>query len=330
MTADALSDVLRTVHLTGAVFLDVDACAPWVAEAPASAVIAAAVHPGAQHVIEYHVVTRGTCWAGIVGEPATRLEAGDVIVFPHGDPHVLSSAPGMRGVVDERQFRVAPGTRLPIALDLRDAPSGAPSDVKIVCGFLACDVRPFNPLIASLPRMLVASASKGLRSHWLDQFVRFAVAEAREARAGSECVLGKLSELMFVEAVRHHLESLPDERAGWLAGLRDPQIGRALAGMHERPGAPWSVDDLARVAAMSRSAFCERFAAIVGMPPMQYLTRWRMQVASDLVARNTLSLAQIASEVGYESEAAFQRAFKKVVGTSPGLWRKQQRSAARV
>lgn len=323
MTAptDALSHVLRTVRFRGVVFFDLDASAPWAAEAPQSATIADAVFPGTEHVIEYHVVTRGTCWGGIVGEPPVRLEAGDVIAFPHGDAHVLSSEPGLRG--DAAPIEATPEIRLPIALDLRRGPA-EPSDVHVVCGFVGCDARPFNPLLASLPRLLKASAGQGPRGNWIEQFVRYAVAETRDARAGSECVLTKLSELMFLEIVRLHLESTSAERAGWLAGLRDPQVGRALAKMHERPGAPWTLEELARVAGMSRSVFAERFAEIVGIAPMQYLTRWRMQVASDLITRGATPFAQIAGEVGYESEAAFHRAFKKVVGTSPGAWRKQR------
>jgi AraC-like DNA-binding protein len=320
MGVDTLSDVLRSVRLTGAVFFDIDTRAPWVAEAPPAREIAGSVLPGVQHVIEYHVVTSGTCYGGLIGEPPIKLEAGDVIVFPHGDAHVMSSEPGMRGQVDYDVFKPPP--QLPIPIMFHAGPEG-PREANIVCGFLGCDLTPFNPLIASLPRVLHDSAGCGPRDNWLAQFVRYAVVEAREGRAGGACMLTKMSELMFVEVLRRYLESLPEGRMGWLSGLRDPQIGRALASLHERPAHDWTLEELARSAAMSRSALAERFNEVVGSPPMQYLAQWRMQLASTLLAQGERTLPEIARDVGYQSEAAFSRAFKKVVGASPGSWRRR-------
>jgi AraC-like DNA-binding protein len=205
----------------------------------------------------------------------------------------------------------------------------------LVCGFLGCDVRPFNPLIATLPRVLHVRDGTGPNGGWLGNFVRVALDESRTKRSGGESVLARMSELLFVEAVRRHLESLPAEQTGWLAGLRDPQIGRALALLHARPGFGWSLPGLAREVGMSRSALAERFALLLGMPPMQYLASWRMQVATGRLARGE-KVVSIALEVGYDSEAAFSRAFKKLVGRSPRAWRADQsppgtkaRSAAR-
>ena len=320
MSVDTLSDVLRSVRLTGAVFFDVETRAPWVAESPHAREIADSVLPGVQHVIPYHVVTSGSGYAALIGEPPIRLEAGDVIVLPHGDAHVMSSEPGLRGKVDIATYRPPPEMPLPVLF--RPGPEG-PRETSLVCGFLGCDIAPFNPLIACLPRVLHDSASRGRRDNWLAQFVHHAVVEAREARAGGACMLSKLSELMFVEVVRRHLESLPEGRTGWLSGLRDPQIGRALASLHERPSHAWTLESLAHAAAMSRSAFADRFGDLVGAPPMRYLAQWRMQLASTLLARGDRTLPEIAREVGYQSEAAFSRAFKKLVGASPGNWRKR-------
>jgi AraC-like DNA-binding protein len=321
MSTDALSEVLRAVRLSGAAFFDVHATSPWVAETPPAREIAPHVLPGAQHVMEYHLITQGTWYGGIVGEPAVRLEPGDVIVFPQGDPHVMSSAPGMRGRPDIDQHRRPPGGQLPLMVNVG---GGGKDEGRIVCGFLGCDVRPFNPLIASLPRMIPVRARPG--EAWLDQLIRVAVAESAAQRAGAECMLARLSELLFVEMVRRYLETLPTEESGWLAGLRDPHVGRALALLHDRPARPWALDELASEAGLSRSSLAERFVHFVGMPPMHYLARWRMQLASNLLSSGSGSVAEIAFEVGYTSEAAFSRAFKKMVGLAPGLWREAQRS----
>jgi AraC-like DNA-binding protein len=312
--SDPLSDVLRAVKLTGAVFYDVEAFAPWASTTPAGAAIVPSVLPGAQHLISYHVVTEGACWASLLDGPPVLLAAGDVIVFPHGDPHVLSSDPGARGQPDPSFHASARLRPLPLRLG-----GDGPRSARLVCGYLGCDTRPFNPLVAGLPRLLhVPSVATG--EGWLGQVARAALAESRQARPGGESVLARLSELMFVEAVRRYIDTLPDERTGWLAGLRDTFVGRALALLHERLDHPWTIEDLAREVALSRSALAERFTRLVGDPPIQYLARWRMQVAAGLLAEGA-KVAAAARAVGYGSEAAFSRAFKKMVGTAPGNWR---------
>ncbi|MCG3202055.1 MAG: IS5 family transposase IS4811 [Gammaproteobacteria bacterium] len=323
MGADTLSDVLRTVRLTGAVFFDIDASSPWVAEAPPGRLLAPHVMPGAQHLIEYHVLTRGSCWAGLIDEPPARLEAGDVIVFPHGDAHVMSSAPGMRAPPDANTMPRPPHPPLPIKI--RQG-GGGPDGSRVICGFLGCDARPFNPLLATLPRVLHVSEQPG--EDWLSHFVRFALREANQQSAGGECMLARMSELMFVEVVRRYLNSLPPDQTGWLAGLRDRHVGRALSLLHERPAHSWTLDGLARQAGTSRSVLAERFQHFVGQPPMHYLTHWRMQVAAGLLVRGTSTVAGVATEVGYDSEAAFSRAFKKVVGVAPATWRRRQAGSA--
>jgi AraC-like DNA-binding protein len=313
---DPLSDVLRAVRLTGAVFFDVEAFSPWAGATPAGSTIVTRLLPGAQHLISYHVVTDGACWASLRdGSPAVRLSAGDIIVFPHGDEHLLASDPGARAKADYSFYASAPRSRpLPVRLG-----GHGPESTRLVCGYLGCDTRPFNPLVAGLPRLLHVP-SVGPDGGWLGQVARAALVESREPRPGGESVLARLSDLMFVEAVRRHIDTLPAERTGWLAGLRDEFVGRALALLHERVDHPWTLEDLAREVGLSRSTLAERFTHLVGEPPIQYLARWRMQVAAGLLAEGA-KVASAARAVGYASEAAFSRAFKKIVGTPPGNWR---------
>jgi AraC-like DNA-binding protein len=323
MSTDALSDVLSAVHLTGSVFFDVTAISPWVAEAPPAAQIANDVTPGAQHAIEYHVVTRGACWISLIGDVAfepVRLNEGDVAVIPHGDPHVVSSAPGMRAEPDWGAHR-RPGDPNALPFAIRTGSDG-PSDAHLICGFFSCDARPFNPLLNALPRFMRVNSDASLESHGLlDQFIRLATAETGNKRPGSQSVLNRLSELMFVEVIRLYMDQLANHNTGWLAGLRDPLVGRALAALHARPAHAWTLEELASEAATSRSALADRFTQIVGYPPIQYLTHWRMQIAAKRLADPGAKVASVAHEVGYESEAAFSRAFKKFVGRSPSQWR---------
>ncbi|MCC7243310.1 MAG: AraC family transcriptional regulator [Acidobacteria bacterium] len=315
MTEDVLSDVLRAVRLTGAVYFDYELSSPWVAEAPPSREIAAAVIPGAQRVIEYHLVARGACWAHVLGQESVRLGEGDLILFPQGDPHVLASAPGLRATPDLAMYARS-SAPLPLVFERG---GGGPQEARVICGFLGCDDRPFNPLLDALPRMLhVSSAVAG--DGWIRTLLMTAVEESRGGRPGAENILSRLSELMFVETIRRYLERLP-EQAGWLAGLRDALVGRALAAIHAAPGEPWTVDRLARRVGASRSVLAERFAALVGQPPMHYLTMWRMQLASRQLLGGA-PIAEVAPAVGYESEAAFSRAFKKIVGQAPATWRR--------
>ena len=321
MSPDPLADVLASVRLTGAVFFAVEGTSPWAAESPPASVISGRVMPEVDHVFEFHAVTRGHCLGGILGEEPMRLEAGDVICFPHGDPHVMSSARGLRASPDDLSlYQRSPGIRLPFPVKLGDGPA----EVHLVCGFLGCDARPFNPLLASLPRVLRASDRDGSPDGWLSRFMEVAEAEARTPRPGGEAVLSRLAELMFVEVVRRHLESLPQDRTGWLAGLRDPHVGKALAALHARPGHGWTIDALGHEAGLSRSALAERFTALVGESPIQYLGRWRMQLAAGLLSTSRDGMAAIAARVGYASEAAFNRAFKKLVGVPPATWRRRR------
>lgn len=336
MSQDTLSEVLRSIRLRGALFFHVQGSDHWASEAPPAKDIARHVMPGLDQVMAYHVVIEGSCWTGVVGEPPVRLGLGDVVVYPRGAPHTVTSHPGLRGEVDLAAYaqprtdqlpffatRVG-GQDLPACLDEARASRAA----TLVCGFFGCDAQPFNPLLASLPELLHVR-SRGGDDDWISQFIRFAVAESTRKRPGGEALLERLSETMFVELVRRYLEEMPENQSNWLAGLRDRHVGRALACMHGSPGDPWTMERLSERVGLSRSALHERFGQYTGHSPMQYLSRWRMQVAAGLLRRSAATVGSIAQEVGYESEAAFSRAFRRETGKPPATWRREQLRSAR-
>src|SRR3954470_363449 len=326
MAADALSDVLKTVRLTGATYFDVVAQEPWSLHSPAREIILPKILPGADRLIAYHVVTAGRCFASLVDGETIALQAGEVVMFTNADPHVMSSSAGMRArPPDADMIEIAQAGHLPFHINLVN---GGAVSAKLVCGYLACDSRPFNPLLEALPPMLKAGDPRANDTGWLGQFIHVAVAEVADKRAGSESVLTKLSELMFIEVIRRYIESLPQQDSGWLAGLRDPVVGKALGLIHAKPSFSWTIDGLARQCAASRTVLAERFTQFVGMPPIHYLAKWRMQVASEMLNRGNSSMAMIAAEIGYESEAAFSRAFKKMMGVPPSAWRLGVRASA--
>ena len=321
--SDVLSEVLSAVRLTGSVFFDVTAASPWVAEAPPSAQIADAVRPGAQHAIEYHVITRGSCWFSIVdGAPfePVRLQEGDIVVIPHGEPHVVSSAPRMRAEPNVASHR-RPTDEADLPFKLQTGAEGA-TDAHLICGFFTCDVRPFNPLLEALPRFMhIGRGTSAATNVLIEHFLNLASFESADKRAGTQSVLNKLSELMFIEAVRTYMDQLSSTNTGWLSGLRDPLVGRALSLLHAQPARSWTLDELSAESGASRSALVGRFTQMMGYPPIQYLTRWRMQLAAKRLTERGAKVAAVAQEVGYDSEAAFSRAFKKFSGQSPSEWR---------
>ena len=315
---DPLSDLLRVVRLDGAFFYAVEAAEPWSVETVAARELSPRIMPAAEHLISYHILTEGRCYGGLVGEEQVELAPGDVIVFPHGDAHVMSSGRGVRVGPD---VHTSVPARYAHTVLLGDQ---GPRVTSFVCGFLGCDRRPFNPLLAALPRRM---HMRGLSNAWLGGFTRQLTEESRLGRAGADTVLTRLAEVMFIEVLRRYLDELPPGQTGWLAGLRDEVVGRALTLLHGQPGHPWTLAYLAREAASSRSSLAKRFALLVGQPPMQYLTQWRMQVAANLLAQSGAKVATIGAEVGYDSEAAFSRAFKKATGLAPGAWREVRRTA---
>ena len=327
---DLVSDVLRTVRLTGALFFRVEVSAPWVMEIPDGATLASSLPFAAQTVISYHIVTKGSCWGGLPDGVPVHLAAGDILVLPRGDAYTMSIARGMRGGPPRAEvltfMHEMSAGRLPFVVS---EGGGGGERMDLVCGFLSCDVRPFNPLLATLPRLMHLHAACGADDDPLARLIEFTLAESRERRPGGECVRLRLSELMFIEVVRRHLATLAPAQTGWLAALRDPTVGRALTLLHQRPADDWTLESLASAAGLSRSALADRFTHLVGQPPMQYLTHWRMQVAARLLHDGSSKVASVALEVGYDSEAAFSRAFKRIAGVSPATWRARRQEPAR-
>jgi AraC-like DNA-binding protein len=321
---EILSDVLRAVRFNGALFFDVEATASWIAETPPMAQIAARVMPDAEHVIGFHAVLSGSCWAELTDRsvPAMQLSAGDVIILPGGVRHSLCSAPGMRAEPNLLIYYRPTDRPLPFVMQSGGGGTGAGA-VRFVCGYIGCDVKPFNPLLDALPDVIHA------RGHldspgWAGQLIRMALGESEARRDGSEIVLARLSELLFVEVLRGYADTLAHDARGWLAGLRDRHISAALRLIHGRPTEAWTLEDLASEVGLSRSVFAERFTHYVQMPPMHYLGRWRLQLAARLLERPGANISEVSQKVGYESEAAFNRAFKKLMGVPPGVWRKSR------
>jgi AraC-like DNA-binding protein len=315
---DALSEILKVVRLSSAVFFHARFTAPWCFQTPQAASVAQTLHPGAERLILYHFVADGSCEVAMEGQPPMQLTAGDIIVFPHGDAHRMAS-----------EIAVAPGRPVDLPALLGRRPrmlrfGGGGEATRFVCGYLECDPRLCRPILSALPRVLKISLRGEGGTDWLESSIRYAVAEAASPRPGGEGVLAKLSEVLFVETLRRYMAQLPPEQTGWLAGLRDRVVGRALSLLHQSPAHPWTVESLARQSGASRSVLAERFAHYVGQTPMNYLARWRMALAASLLRSSALSLTRVAEEVGYETDAAFSRAFRREFGHPPAAWRKQQ------
>lgn len=312
---DPLSDLLRSVRLNGGMFLDVQMTAPWCVTSQITVdAYGHLLRPAAQ-VIGYHVVLAGELIASVAGQPAITVRAGEIVMLPRNEAHTLTSEPGLKPVSAAELIEASADGGL-----ARIRYGGGGAATHIVCGFLGT-VDGYNPLIAALPRMLKLDVRDATSREWVEASVRFAAAELAEGRVGPSSVMARLSELLFVEAVRHYAQTLDGDAHGWLSGLRDPQIGRALALMHRDMAADWSAETLAREVALSRSAFMDRFAELVGVPPIRYLTSLRLQTAKLELQETRKTIAQLAHAVGYGSEEAFSRAFKREFGLSPQNWR---------
>jgi AraC-like DNA-binding protein len=243
------------------------------------------------------------------------------LVIPTGEAHALGS--DLAGELAARRGR--PKQQVVIRRQADGTPvvreGGGGAETRLICGYLACDSALFTTVLATLPKLMVVNLADDPGGQWLTTSLKFTLAESGAPKAGTGALLAKLSELMFVEAIRRHVDALPEGQKGWLSGLRDPFVGKALALLHSDPARAWTVEELARRAGLSRSALAERFAALLGQPPMAYLARWRMQLAADLLGSTQDTIAAIAERVGYESEAAFSRAFKREMGLAPAGWR---------
>ncbi|HVN90180.1 MAG TPA: AraC family transcriptional regulator [Candidatus Binataceae bacterium] len=316
---DALSDVLRVAHLTGGVFMHAEFLAPWCVASRISPEHCAPALGTASHLIPYHYILEGELHFRVECEGAETfsLGPGEVILLPRNDVHLMGSDLNVRPVLASDLLQPPKGGGL---FSIRHGGNGVRT--QMICGFLGCDTAESSPLISTLPSALKLELQRGATAEWVHSTFQYAAEEVATGRPGSETVLAKLSELLFVEAVRRYAETLPEGQTGWLAGLRDTHVARALALIHRDITRAWTVDDLGREVGLSRSALADRFTRLIGMPPIQYLANWRMQIASDKLRNTSASLAQIAEMVGYESEAAFSRAFKKAAGTAPATWRR--------
>ena len=315
---DALSQILSVVRLVGAIFINAKFTAPWCYQSPSAVAAAPLLEPGAERVVIFHMITEGECYVEIGDEPPVRLTAGDVVVFPQGHAHRMCSQPGVSP---------ATGARLDEVLSRRPRQliygGGGPA-TRLVCGYLACDRRLAGMLLAGLPVLLRVNVRGSSAGMWLEASVRYALAEARSPRPGGAGVLAKLAEVLFIEVLRLYVNQQSEGRIGWLAAVGDRIVGAALNQLHARPAHTWTVDELAREAHTSRSVLAERFQALVGSSPMQYLTQWRMLLAANLLTRSNAPLARIAEDVGYQTDTAFSRAFRREFGSPPATWRRSQ------
>jgi AraC family transcriptional regulator, alkane utilization regulator len=316
---DTLSDILRALRITSGFFLEAEFTAPWCIDSSPRREAVRRILPNAEHVAVYHVVTEGTCRVRPLAENAwTTLVAGDVILFPQSDAHLLGSDLQLAPVQSERLVQASHDGGLP-----RIQHGGDGARTRFVCGFLACDSRLCRPLLSALPSMVKVHLGAVAPGAWLLETLRRGAEETRAARPGSEAVLAKLAELAFVEAIRAYIEQLPEDEKGWCAAVRDTFVSRALALMHAEPARAWTVDALGREVGLSRSALAERFSLLLNVPPMQYLTRTRMALAARALQESSDPVLRIAAHVGYDSEAAFNRAFKREFGMPPASWRRQ-------
>ena len=321
---DALSETLRVVRLVGAIFIQGRFTAPWCYSSPRADAAAPFLEPNAERIVIFHLITEGECFVEMAGQEPMRLIAGDAIVFPQGDAHLMTSDPGQKP---------ATGARLDAVLARRPrvlAYGGGGATTRLVCGYLACDARLARMLLAGLPPIVRVNVRGSNAGTWLEASVRYALAEARSPRPGGPGVLAKLAEVLFIEVLRLYMNEQSPGRTGWLAGVGDRIVGAALNALHSRPAHAWTLEELASEAATSRSVLAERFQHLVGSSPMQYLTQWRMLLAANLLAGSNAPLARIAEDVGYQTDTAFSRAFRREYGTPPAAWRRNRalRSAA--
>jgi AraC-like DNA-binding protein len=314
---DALSDALRVLRLTGAVFLDAEFTAPWCVVTH-SGHTESPLLSGGSSIIFFHVLTEGRCKARLVsGGETLEFAAGDLVMLPRDDTHLLGSDLHLAPTLTDTLVQPAADGEL-----MRVEHGGGGERTRFFCGFLRYDPRLCGPMLETLPRLLRVPLGGGHATAWLMSLLQAGARETAAPRPGGETVLAKLSELLFVEALRRYIELLPEQQTGWLAGLRDRFVGRALALLHERPERDWTVEELAAGVGLSRSSLAQRFTDFIGQPPMQYLTRWRLTIAAQRLRSENASLARIAADSGYDSEAAFNRAFKRALGTTPAAWRR--------
>ncbi len=319
---DVLSEVLKVVKMESAFFYNGEFSAPWGFRSPESCKLAPFIHDTTGHVIVYHLLTDGKAFARLDNK-RIPLSPGDIVIFPHGDAHCLESGP-TRDVIDgEGALQEIFSQGLTVSKF-----GGGGEVTRFICGFLVCEPKLSEIFLSGLPPVLKVNIRNDESGVWLENSIRYAIAYTDLGGPGGKAVLAKLSETLFAETLRRYILELPQGQNGWLAGARDPEVGKALALMHRQPASPWTVADLAREVGVSRSVLAERFRDYLGEPPVSYLTRWRLQLGAQMLNTTSYSVAQVASEVGYESEQAFNRAFKRQFGHPPARYRNETRAAA--
>ena len=314
---DAFSEILSGVKLSGAVFFSAEFSAPWGFTVPPTKVMAPELAPGAEHLVLYHFLIHGEAFVRVGKEDSIELKAGDVVIFPHGDMHDMTSGKGAKAPFPSYGI----GSKVK-ARDLTPLQAGGGGEVaRFVCGYMTCDRYLSRPILSGLPAVFKVNIRTDRSGQWLENSILHLVEEAASGSVGSEAMLAKLSEALFVDTLRRYVAGLPEKQMGWLTGSRDPIVGKSLGLMHSRVAHPWTIADLADEVGISRSALVERFTRYISEPPMTYLTRWRLQLAARTLERTSRGVAEIAADVGYESEAAFNRAFKREFGQPPGRYR---------
>ncbi|MBX3329263.1 MAG: AraC family transcriptional regulator [Nitrospira sp.] len=320
---EILSEVLRAVKLDGALFYNAEFSAPWCARSIDARTVTSYLSPNSQHVIIFHLLTEGRGYAHVEGDDRpVPLNAGDILVVPHGDAHILGNGPSVTPV-DRKQV-----LEQVLSQGLKVSRMGGGGELtKFICGYMSCDPQLSRVFLGGLPPILKISIRDGASGQWLEQSIRYSVDNADVSGPGGETVLAKLSEVLFVETLRRYIAQLPQKHTGWLAGVRDPEVGKALALLHRKPAHPWTIATLANEVGISRSVLAERFRRYLSETPIAYLTRWRLQLGAQMLTTTSTSVAHIAGEVGYESEASFNRAFKREFRLPPARFRSQSRSA---
>lgn len=326
---DVLSDVLRVVRLTGSIFFTANLNDPWSIDSPSSEIIIRHMPQKAECLSLFHIITKGQCWFTPENSKTFKLSKGSVVIFPHACAHIMSSNPSLHPVplLDVLKFEEIKG--LP-----KVEYGGAGDKTQFVCGYLMCDQR-FNPMLGAIPEVIILRKETGeeklpvesagvipvKQGGWLDSTIQHLVGEVQQGEVGSFTLVTRLTELMYIEVLRRYMQRLPEKSQGWLAALRDHQVGRALRFLHAHLEDKWNVEKLAGEVGVSRSAFARRFTDLLGESPMRYLTGWRMQLAKSMLLRPEMNLSMIAQKIGYDSDYAFNRAFKRYVGEPPGHWR---------
>ena len=320
---DVLSEVLKAVKLDGALFYNAEFSAPWCLCSPASPTLAPYLSAGSRHVIIFHLLTEGHGYAQVEGDDRPLpLNAGDILIVPHGDPHAMRNGPLIKPVDHAEEIR-----RI-LSQGLKVSRMGGGGEItKFICGYMTCEPQLSRIFLGGLPPMLKVHIRDDASGQWLENSIRYSVDNADALSPGGETVLAKLSEVLFVETLRRYIALLPREQTGWLAGVRDPEVGKALALLHRQPSHPWTIAALASEVGISRSVLAERFRRYLSETPIAYLTRWRLQLGAQMLMSTSSSVAEIAGEVGYESEPSFNRAFKREFSLPPARFRSQSKSA---